>query len=304
MVQGATYLLRVKPAVSLDIVSEIIFTFAVQNSVKVTKAYPADTTVTDDGCIGIPLMQDDTLALDGIVWLEAQYVFTNNAVGKTVKKALVFRNSQYTKTVEDDTADTQPHGVYSLDMSDPVVVVIVKADPPSGGDGGGTSAGGDMERSTYDPTGKETDVYAYADHAAESAVSAHNTAPDSHSDIRELISGLSDRMDEMSGTGETEGEGGAQVAQGYPVVSMTASSAELTPNTYYRWGEIAALTVTLAESADTGVTNEYCFEFVSGETAAVLSVPDTVKWVKEPNVEAGKTYQVSILNGIGVICGA
>ena len=91
---------------------------------------------------------------------------------------------------------------------------------------------------------------------------------------------------------------------GYPVVSMAASSAELTPNTYYRWGEIAALTVTLAESADTGVTNEYCFEFVSGETATTLSVPNTVKWVKEPSVEAGKTYQVSILNGIGVICGA
>ena len=91
---------------------------------------------------------------------------------------------------------------------------------------------------------------------------------------------------------------------GYPVVSMTASSAELAPNTYYKWGEIATLTVTLAVSADTSVTNEYCFEFVSGETATTLSVPGTVKWVKEPNVEAGKTYQVSILNGIGVICGA
>ena len=91
---------------------------------------------------------------------------------------------------------------------------------------------------------------------------------------------------------------------GYPVVSMTASSAELTPNTYYRWGEIAALTVTLAEPTNTDRTNEYCFEFVSGETPTTLSVPDTVKWVKPPVIEAGKTYQVSILNGIGVICGA
>lgn len=110
------------------------------------------------------------------------------------------------------------------------------------------------------------------------------------------ILALSDEIKNIPG----DGSGTA----GYPVVSMTASSAELTPNTYYRWGEIAALTVTLADPSDTGVTNEYCFEFVSGGTATTLSVPDTVKWVKEPSVEAGKTYQISILNGIGVICGA
>lgn len=91
---------------------------------------------------------------------------------------------------------------------------------------------------------------------------------------------------------------------GYPVNFIVRTSAELTPNIYYKWGEIAALTITLAEPTNTDKTNEYCFEFVSGETPTTLSVPDTVKWVKEPNVEAGKTYQVSILNGIGVICGA
>ena len=91
---------------------------------------------------------------------------------------------------------------------------------------------------------------------------------------------------------------------GYPVVLMTDASAELVPNTYYKWGEIAALTVTLAEPTNTDKTNEYCFEFVRGGTATTLSVPDTVKWVKPPVIEAGKTYQVSILNGIGVICGA
>ena len=91
---------------------------------------------------------------------------------------------------------------------------------------------------------------------------------------------------------------------GYPVVDMTADTAELAPNTYYRWGEIAALSVTLAEPADATITNEYCFEFTSGATATKLTVPSTIKWVHEPTVEAGKTYQVSILNGIGVICGA
>lgn len=89
----------------------------------------------------------------------------------------------------------------------------------------------------------------------------------------------------------------------YPVVEMTDATVELLPNTYYRWGEVAALTITMG--AETAViTNEYCFEFVSGETATTLTVPDTVKWVQEPTVEANKTYQVSILNGIGAIVGA
>lgn len=89
----------------------------------------------------------------------------------------------------------------------------------------------------------------------------------------------------------------------YPVVTMTDSTAELAPNTYYKWGEVASLTITLgAEIA--GITNEYCFEFVSGETAATLTVPDTIAWAQEPSLEAGKTYQVSILNGVGVIFGA
>lgn len=57
----------------------------------------------------------------------------------------------------------------------------------------------------------------------------------------------------------------------YPVVDMTADTAELLPNIYYRWGEMSALTITLgAETA--GITNEYCFEFVSGETATTATV--------------------------------
>lgn len=103
----------------------------------------------------------------------------------------------------------------------------------------------------------------------------------------------------------TEAEFAALIASpgAYPVVDMTADTAELAPNTYYRWGEISALTVTLgAEIA--GITNEYCFEFVSSETATEMTVPSHIKWVQEPSIEAGKTYQVSIMNGIGVICGA
>ena len=89
----------------------------------------------------------------------------------------------------------------------------------------------------------------------------------------------------------------------YPVVSMTDATAELLPNTFYRWGEIAALTITLGAETG-GITTEYCFEFVSGKTATTLTVPDTIRWAQEPRIDTGKTYQVSILNQIGVIIGA
>ena len=107
----------------------------------------------------------------------------------------------------------------------------------------------------------------------------------------------------------TETEFAAKLAQeiqpgSYPVVTMTADTAELAPNAYYKWGEVASLTITLTEPADTTITNEYCFEFASGETATTLTVPDTIRWAQGPSIEAGKIYQVSILNGIGVICGA
>lgn len=109
---------------------------------------------------------------------------------------------------------------------------------------------------------------------------------------------------EYDGSSEVSVEIPAGGAGGvYPVIVMTDATAELTPNTFYKWGEIAALTITLGAETD-GVTNEYCFEFVSGDTATTLTVPDTIRWAQEPTIDAGKSYQVSILNQIGVIVGA
>lgn len=80
---------------------------------------------------------------------------------------------------------------------------------------------------------------------------------------------------------------------------------KLSPNTYYKFGECTSLTITLgAEVA--GILNEYMFEFVSGATATVLGLPETVKWNNgnAPTIEANKTYIVAIVNNIAVIGGA
>lgn len=88
---------------------------------------------------------------------------------------------------------------------------------------------------------------------------------------------------------------------GYPIINTTQSTIEIKPNTYYKFGNVDSLNITFA-SSDSSYTQEYCFEFIANESTT-LNLPDTVKWIKNPQIESGKTYQVSILNNIGVIIG-
>ena len=75
----------------------------------------------------------------------------------------------------------------------------------------------------------------------------------------------------------------------------------LTPNTFHVWDEVATLDLSFCEEIS-GVANEFLFQFTSGATATSLTLPDTIQWVNGvPNIEANKTYQVSIVNNIGLI---
>ena len=75
---------------------------------------------------------------------------------------------------------------------------------------------------------------------------------------------------------------------------------ELTPNVLHIWDEVALLTLTLQTVEETSY-NEFMIQFTSGATATQLSLPETVKWVNTPSVEANKIYQISILNNLAVI---
>ena len=89
----------------------------------------------------------------------------------------------------------------------------------------------------------------------------------------------------------------------YGVVNHGTSdtSYEVTPNVFHVWGTVTSLSITLATPTDSSIMNEYLFQFTSGSTATSLSTPSTVVWVSEPSIEANKTYQVSIVNNIGII---
>lgn len=97
----------------------------------------------------------------------------------------------------------------------------------------------------------------------------------------------------------------AALAPKIPVVNHGTSDTTaftLPPNEFHIWGEVASLEITLG-TPEEGVYNEYMFEFISGATATTLSLPSTVKWQDDLDVEANMRYQVSIVNNIGLIVG-
>lgn len=70
---------------------------------------------------------------------------------------------------------------------------------------------------------------------------------------------------------------------------------ELPPNEIHTWGEVVSLTLTLGAETE-GIANVYVFSFESGDTATVLSLPESVKTdiVVEPNM----IYECSIRDGL------
>lgn len=99
-----------------------------------------------------------------------------------------------------------------------------------------------------------------------------------------------------------EGGGGGSATIPVVVVEGTSVTQELQPNTYYEFGEVTDLNITLSDEIP-DIYNEYMFEFTSGATAATLTLPNDIKWIgdESPIIEANQIYQVSILNHIGAI---
>lgn len=77
------------------------------------------------------------------------------------------------------------------------------------------------------------------------------------------------------------------------------------PDKFYLFtGTLTSLIITLASEVE-GRENEFKGQFATGSSAPTVSFPETVSWVGGafPTIEANKTYQFSILGGIGVIVG-
>lgn len=85
------------------------------------------------------------------------------------------------------------------------------------------------------------------------------------------------------------------------VVEQTDSIVTIQPNVLNVWGEVASLDITIAEPIDNTIVNEYMVQFVSGATATTLTLPNTIKWMSAPSIQANKTYQLSVINNLAII---
>ena len=94
-------------------------------------------------------------------------------------------------------------------------------------------------------------------------------------------------------------EAGIEAASYIPQVTGSGTTVTLDPNKFYVFGEVAELDVSFAQGT-AGQVNEYHFSFESGSTATVLSLPVDVIMPDSFSVEAGETYEISIINDLGV----
>lgn len=108
------------------------------------------------------------------------------------------------------------------------------------------------------------------------------------------------------------GAAGVNDIVGIPIVNhgtsdkgTSSTSYSIAPNTLHVWGEVDALYLSLT-TGEVGYVQEYMIQFTSGSTATTLSLPNTLKWINNvtpSDIEADHVYQISIMNGIGVIGG-
>lgn len=90
-----------------------------------------------------------------------------------------------------------------------------------------------------------------------------------------------------------------------PRIEMTASSAELAPNTFYVWNMADSLDLTLADG-DAAVMNKYLFQFRNPvDSVTMLTLPDYITWSEDteldenkmPVMEATAFYRIEIIEG-------
>lgn len=91
-----------------------------------------------------------------------------------------------------------------------------------------------------------------------------------------------------------------EILESLLVKVVESKDVELRPGEYRVFGQVTGLKIELVE-LDNGNANEYMFEFIPTEAFTGLNITPEVKWPLQPQIIPGKTHQVSILRGIGVM---
>lgn len=88
-----------------------------------------------------------------------------------------------------------------------------------------------------------------------------------------------------------------------PLITFSENSITIKPNIYYRKTNLSSsLTIYLNTDVDENTINEYFIEFTTSATGTTISLPNTIKWYNGelPTFEPNTTYQLSIINNLGI----
>lgn len=94
-----------------------------------------------------------------------------------------------------------------------------------------------------------------------------------------------------------------------PRIAMTSTSASINPNTFYVWGEVASLDITLNEGAS-AEENRYMFQFRNPKSGATaLTLPDDILWSVDtelgddglPLFGKGEYTRIEIIEGLASV---
>ena len=116
------------------------------------------------------------------------------------------------------------------------------------------------------------------------------------------FSGLKGERGEQGAQG-LKGDNGDSGIMSSVLIEGATPTQSIRPNKKYKFESVTTFTITFSPETP-NVLNEYMFQFTSGETATVLNMPDSVRWIGDHTIEPNKTYQVSIVNNLAVIGGA
>lgn len=91
----------------------------------------------------------------------------------------------------------------------------------------------------------------------------------------------------------------------HPAVVSSQPAGGMLPNVFYNLGTLSGdTTFAFASATDNTIENEWMFQFTTPSTAPTITWPQAITgWAggSAPTINASKTYQVSVVNGLGVI---
>ena len=86
------------------------------------------------------------------------------------------------------------------------------------------------------------------------------------------------------------------------IINTEEDNITLTNNNYYKKINTSSEITINLEPVENNIVTNYCIEFTTADTGTTITLPNTIKWINGniPVFENGFTYQISIVNNLGI----